>query len=198
MIGLADFGNQTLHLNADVSIPTGSIEQIDVLPTSSGNEVQLPYPMQTGSGSFDLKPGVTWLGQAGEFSWGAQGRATIRTGENDHHYTLGNAYMATLWGARNFRRNLSGSLRLAYNGIGDIDGADPAPSVNPDVVPTARTDLRAGNRIDAGLGLNIYMPRYSAFRIALEGLMPVYQNLDGPQLETDWTILVGLQLVPVH
>jgi hypothetical protein len=106
--------------------------------------------------------------------------------------------MATLWGARNFRRNLSGSLRLAYNGIGDIDGADPAPSVNPDVVPTARTDLRAGNRIDAGLGLNIYMPRYSAFRIALEGLMPVYQNLDGPQLETDWTILVGIQLVPVH
>jgi hypothetical protein len=127
-----------------------------------------------------------------------ENRATIRTGENDHHYTLGNAYMATLWGARNFRRNLSGSLRLAYNGIGDIDGADPAPSVNPDVVPTARTDLRAGNRIDAGLGLNIYMPRYSAFRIALEGLMPVYQNLDGPQLETDWTILVGIQLVPVH
>jgi hypothetical protein len=198
LISLARFGNQEIHANAAVRLPTGSIEEMDVLPTSNGNEVQLPYPMQTGSGTFDLEPGITWLGQAGEFSWGAQARATLRLGENDHEYKLGNAFMGTFWGARNFGRNLSGSLRLAANRIGNIDGADPAPSVNPAVVPTARADLRGGTRLDAGAGLNIYIPQASAFRIALEGLVPVYQSLDGPQLETDWKIVVGLQIVPVR
>jgi hypothetical protein len=198
MIGLASFGNQTIHANADLRLPTGSIEETDVLPTSNGQDVQLPYPMQTGSGTYDFVPGITWLGQAGTFSWGAQGNATLRFGENDHEYTLGNTYLGTFWAARTFGRYLSASLRPAGQATGDIDGADPAPSVDPAVVPTARTDLRGGTRLDAGLGLNIYVPQASAFRIALEGLMPVYQNLDGPQLETDWTVVIGLQLVPVR
>lgn len=73
MIGLADWANQSLHLNAMVGLPTGSIEQVDVLPISHGIEVQLPYSMQIGSGTLDLRPGLTWLGQAGDWSWGAQG-----------------------------------------------------------------------------------------------------------------------------
>jgi len=31
-------------------------------------------------------------------------------------------------------------------------------------------------------------------RIAAEFGAPVYQNLDGPQLQTDWTVTVGWQL----
>ncbi len=45
MIGLANFGNETVHLNAVVRLPTGSIEELAVLPTSNGMDVQLPYPM---------------------------------------------------------------------------------------------------------------------------------------------------------
>ena len=80
MIGLADWSNQTLHLNASVSIPTGSIEEQDVLPTSNGNEVQLPYPMQIGSGTFDLMPALTWLGQSGRLVVGRSGRRDLPAG----------------------------------------------------------------------------------------------------------------------
>jgi len=198
LVGLAEWGQQTLHLNALVSIPTGSIEQKGVLPTSMGTEVQLPYPMQNGSGTFDLEPALTWLGQTGDWSWGAQGGGTIRLGENDRGWTLGNRWFGTGWWARDFSPNFSGSARLLATRIENIDGSDPAPSVNPEVVPTADPDLRAGTVVEAGLGVNFYLPKASAFRIAVEGLLPVYRNLDGPQLETDWTLVVGVQLVPIR
>ena len=32
-------------------------------------------------------------------------------------------------------------------------------------------------------------------RFAFEMLFPLYRNLDGPQLETDWTLTSGVQYV---
>jgi hypothetical protein len=198
LIGLADWGRQLLHLNAMVSLPTGSIEQRDVLPTSMGEDVQLPYPMQNGSGTLDLEPALTWLGQTRDWSWGAQGGATIRLGENDRGWTLGNRYYATGWWARAFGRSVSGSVRLRATRTENIDGSDPAPSVNPSVVPTADPDLRAGTVVEAGFGVNLYVPKWRAFRVAAEVLAPLVRDLDGPQLETDWTLVLGVQVVPVH
>ncbi|MGD8277290.1 MAG: transporter [Gemmatimonadota bacterium] len=198
LVGLAEFGEQSVHANLMVSVPTGSIEQKDVLPTSNGQDVQLPYPMQLGSGTVDLQPGITWLGQAGDWSWGVQTKATLRLGENDRGWTLGNRGMGTAWWARSFGRHASASVRFAATRVGDIEGTDEAGSVNPAVVPTARTDLRGGTTMDAGLGLNLYVPRWSAFRVAVEGLLPVYRDLHGPQLENDWSLVIGLQVVPVR
>ncbi len=31
------------------------------------------------------------------------------------------------------------------------------------------------------------------FRLAAEGIVPFYQKLDGPQLETDWVLMLGAQ-----
>ncbi|MCG8469087.1 MAG: transporter [Gemmatimonadetes bacterium] len=198
LVGLADWADQSLHLNAIVSLPTGSIEEQDVLPTSDGNEVQLPYPMQVGSGTVDLMPALTWLGQTGDWSWGAQGGGTFRLGTNDRDWTLGDKVFGTFWWGRLLGRNLSAALRVQATNTGDIEGADAAPSVDPAVVPTARTDLRSGTTVEAGLGVNLYFPRAKAFRIAGEFLVPLVRDLDGPQLETDWTFVLGLQVVPIH
>ena len=197
MIGLADWANQSLHLNAMVGLPTGSIEQRGVLPISQGMEVQLPYPMQIGSGTLDLRPGLTWLGQAGDWSWGAQGNAVMRMGMNDRDWALGNKVQGTAWWARLLGRNVSAGVRLVATRTGNIDGRDAAPSVNPQVVPTARTDLRAGTVVEGGLSLNLYIPRAKAFRIAGEVLLPLVRDLEGPQLETDLTFVLGLQVVPI-
>ena len=198
LVGLAEWGNQSLLLNAIAGVPTGSIEQTGVLPISEGREVQLPYPMQLGSGTFDLHPGLTWLGQAGDWSWGAQTNATIRMGRNSRDWALGNKLEGTAWWARGLGRHLSAGLRLVATRTGDIDGMDAAPSVNPAMVPTARTDLRAGTVVEGGLSVNVYIPQASAFRIAAEVLMPLVRNLDGPQLERDLTFVLGLQVVPIR
>jgi hypothetical protein len=198
LIGLADWGRQSLFANLGLSVPVGSITATDVLPTSNGQAVQLPYPMQIGSGSWDVLPGFTYLGQVDNWSWGGQTRGTLRLGNNSRDWRLGHRGMLTFWSARQFGRHASVSLRVAGETWGDVSGADAAGSVNPAVVPTARTDLRGGTQLDAGLGINLYVPKAQAFRIAAEFLVPVHRDLHGPQLETDWTLVVGLQVVPIR
>jgi hypothetical protein len=195
MIGLADFGRQSLHANLSLRVPTGSIERMDVIPASAPNEVVLPYPMQTGSGSWGVPVGLTYLGQTDDWSWGGQGTAAFQLNTNDRDYKLGNRYEGTFWGARRLGPQLSFSLRAVASRVENIEGADP--DLNPMMVPTADPNLRAGTRIDGALGINFSVPRAKGLRFAIEGLLPVYRNLTGPQLETDWIIVAGIQLVPV-
>lgn len=198
MIGLAENSihhGQSLHLNAMLSIPNGSITEKNVLPTSNGMPMQLPYPMQIGSGTFDLLPAITWLGQFGAISWGTQANATIRLGTNERNWALGNRYSVTGWLARILHPSFSAALRLNASTVGDIKGSDGM--LNAMMTPAARTDLRSGETVEGGFSLNFYLPKLKAFRIALEGLYPLYRNLDGPQLETDWTFMIGLQIVPI-
>jgi len=182
---------QTVHLNLGFSLPTGSIDERDDTP--AGDDVILPYPMQIGSGTFDLRPGITYLGQTDNWSWGAQANAVLRLGENDRDYTVGNRYQITGWAARKLSDRVSLSLRLDGETREDYDGADPA--LDPNLIPTADPDLRGGTRLDLGLGVNVYLP--DSFlpegRFAAEFELPLYQSLDGPQLETDWQFTVGIQ-----
>lgn len=196
MVQLARFGDQSVHASALVAVPIGATDETDVTPASSPNFVLLPYPMQTGSGTVDFIPSLTYLGQTEWWSWGGQATATIRTGTNDNDYTLGNRYSGTFWGARRFSDWVSASARIEGTTWDNIDGADPRlPGPGALVVPTARPDLRGGSRIDVGVGVNVYIRKglFKATRLAVEGMLPIYQDLDGPQLETDWIVTAGVQ-----
>ena len=65
----------------------------------------------------------------------------------------------------------------------------------PLMVPTADPDRRAGTRVDLHLGINYRRTAapLQGHRLSLEFGRPVYQNLDGPQLETDWITTAGWQ-----
>lgn len=177
-----------LILEAGVSFPTGSIDEEDVLPSSNGLDVRLPYPMQLGSGTYDLIPGLTYIGQARDWQWGARAAGTIRLGRNSHDYRLGNDMNATLWGARALTPWLSTSLRLEGQGWGDVIGADDA--LNAAMVPTADPNLRGGERLDLLLGLNVSGSDgwLAGHRLTVSGGLPLYQSLDGPQLSTAWQL----------
>lgn len=90
-------GNSRIHLNIGVSLPSGSIDQEDVTPATAPDEGPLPYPMQIGSGTFDLMPGSRFWDNPAIGAGEEQGQATLRLGENDHDYRLGHNYMATVW-----------------------------------------------------------------------------------------------------
>ncbi|MGE0352194.1 MAG: transporter [Gemmatimonadales bacterium] len=193
MIVLFNRNRQRVHLTAGVSLPTGSIDEMDQTPASMGNDVQLPYPMQSGSGTFDLLPGLTYLGQTDSYSWGAQGSGVIRLGDNDRDYHLGNALAGTVWGARRWSQWVSTSLRLAGRTWGEIKGADAA--LNPMMVPTADPANQGGNRIDALAGINFEVARggLKGQRLAIEFGVPVYRSVNGIQLESDWVLTAGWQ-----
>ncbi len=194
-----DSAGHRWHTNLAVSLPTGDISTRDTTPM--GSDSLLPYPMRLGSGTYDLMPGITYLGQSkNTWSWGSQATATIHLGENRRDYTLGDRYVATTWVAKRISSSFSMSARLNWSKWNNIDGADPDLLVtNPmngiDIVPTARTDLRAGRRTDLGVGVN-YLVRSGFFkghRLAIEYSQPIQQNLDGPQLEVDNTFHIGWQ-----
>ncbi len=180
-----------VHLNMGISLPTGSIDEHDDTPAA--NDAKLPYPMQLGSGTYDLMPGITYLGNSSSYSWGAQALATIRLGENNNDYTLGNKVELTSWLERKWSSSFSTSLRVKAQRWGDIDGADP--DLNPMMISTADPELRAGSRADilVGFNYNAHKGAFKGNRLTFEIAKPVYQKLDGPQLETDLILTAGWQ-----
>ncbi len=153
---MLDQDHQRVHFNAGISFPTGSISERDTTP--AGPNQVLPYPMQIGSGTFDLMPGITYLGQTGSWSWGAQGMGTIRLGRNAQNYRLGNQLSMTAWGAKKWSKSISTSLRLKGRILGNNTGEDPrlAPGnqLTPPLIPTVDPDLRGGSRVDLSVGIN--------------------------------------------
>jgi hypothetical protein len=190
LIRLAHSETQQLHANLGVSFPTGSITEKDDTPMG---HVRLPYPMQLGSGTLDLLPGVTWNAQFGNWSAGAQALGTIRMGRGGEEYRLGHRFETHLWGARMWAPWLSTSVRLGWRAWGDIEGKDDR--LNPAVVSTADPNLRDGRRLDLGAGINVYARKGSlrGHRLGFEFVYPVNEWLDGPQLETDWLLTFGWQ-----
>ena len=180
-----------IHANLGLSLPTGSIDERDDTPAM--NNAKLPYRMQLGSGSVDLLPGITYSGRDAALSWGAQVALTIRSDYNDNDYRLGNRAQLSAWLAHSFSPALSASARLIHSAWGNIDGA--RDDLNPMMVPTADPDAQGGERSELSLGLNYLFLKGAAkgHRLALEYGEPIYQHLDGPQMELDSTLTAGWQ-----
>ncbi len=194
LVRLPALGRTQALTQIGVSLPTGSTTQEDEILAPNGLRptIRLPYPMQLGSGSYDPFLAYTITGNAGRFDYGVQASGIWRINDNNEGYRLGNEYRATFWGAWSFIDALSASGRVAYLSEGDILRSDP-DIVGP--VQTANPDFQGGDRVDVGVGLNAMVAGgpLKGVRVAGEVLAPVYQNLNGPQLETDLTFTLGLQ-----
>lgn len=191
LIPVFEKGRHKIHLNAGFSAPIGEIDEHADLPT--GPNQRMPYPMQLGSGTWDILPGITYTRQSDDWSWGAQAKAEIRPGRNRIGYSLGNRYETTFWGAYRWCDWLSNSVGVKYSIWSNIGGRDPG--LVPAMVPTADPDSRGGKRMDFLFGLNFYVPKgvLKGQRLAIDFGIPFMQSLDGPQLETDWYFTAGWQ-----
>ena len=183
------------NLNAGISLPTGSIsEEDDVLtPLGTTPKLNLPYPMQLGSGTFDFLPGITYSGKAGKIGWGAQYFGVIRLeDENYKDYSLGDEHHVTAWGSYLWVPWISTSVRISGQSIDKIDGQ------NPDIVApvqTADPNNQGGERVELFIGVNLIgqTGALAGHRLAFEFGAPIHQDLNGPQLETDWVFTLGYQ-----
>ncbi|MAM33588.1 MAG: alpha-amylase [Micavibrio sp.] len=194
LIGLYDDNIHHLHLNAGLSLPTGSIKEEDDVLTPMGTtpRLRLPYAMQLGSGTYDLLPGLTYYGNQDNWGWGAQYKATIRTGENSQDYTLGDKHQITAWGSYLWTPSFSTSLRATAETEGHIDGMDSDITAP---VQTANPDNYGGERLSLSAGANYLFQAgpLQGHRLAFEVTAPVYQDLNGPQMERDYAVTVGWQ-----
>jgi hypothetical protein len=180
-------------LMGGLSLPTGSIDKRDNTP--AGADQQLPYPMQLGSGTYDLLFGGSYLGLREPWLWGANVRYTKRLGENDRDYTLGDQVDGNAWLSHGWTRWLSTSVGVHAVKWHNIDGADPA--LNPMMMPTADPKRQGGERVDLLLSVELFAAEgtLEGNRLTFEAAFPIHQSLHGPQLETDFSLRVGWQWV---
>ncbi len=195
LYGLMDNGTHKVHLNLGLNLPTGSIDEKDTVltPMNTRPTIRVPYPMQLGSGTYDLEPGITYTGNQNRLGWGAQYIATIRLSENDEDYTLGDVHKLTGWGSYRLQDGFSVSLRFTYRDEDSIDGADLAITAP---VTTANPDNFGGERMDLGFGLN-WVAQQGALRgnrLALEYETTIDQDANGVQMEMQDMITLGWQL----
>ncbi len=195
LIGLNTNPANRWHATLGISLPSGSNTETDAVLTPTGGRpiVRLPYPMQLGSGTLDLQAGLTWQGKSDHYSWGAQYHGTFRTG-SDEGYRLGNEHKVSIWGAKLWTQGISSSLRLAYREQSNIAGQDPN-IVLP--VQTADPERQGKQRLELGLGLNLLGTQgaLKGQRISIEWVVPLHQDLNGPQLKADSMLTLGYQLI---
>ena len=184
---------KNLVASLGVSLPTGDIRQLIGM---MGTTYRAPYDMQLGSGTFDLKPALTYsaLSDDARWNWGAQGMYTYHLNSFGNNYSLGDSVKLTTWLQRAFGR-ASSWLRLAYSDTGRINGRDDEIQkllTSSKSAPTPDADPRnyGGQELDALIGASYVK---GPFSFGLEFGVPVYQYVNGLQLKTEWLLNVGIQ-----
>lgn len=183
------------HYGLSLSLPTGSIKQTGSVLTPmnmTATGKRLPYPMQLGSGSYDLKPSITYNGDWGRWRVGAQANAVVRLNYTNANYRLGDKAELQGWVTRRFTDWLSGSVRFNVSHQGKIDGQDSDITLP---VQTAQTNFSGGTFANLSLGVNLVgqSGALTDHRLAIEWVGPVHQDVHGVQMEREGTLMIGWQ-----
>jgi hypothetical protein len=178
-----------------VNLPTGTIRATG--STMLGNDQRVPYDMQPGTGSYSILPDITLVRQAGNFSYGANAGADIKLNKNTLGYRQGNLYHATAWAGYRFFPFVSTSLRAEGIMTDKISGVDPVIA-NPTYQqydPTTNTAHYGGKRGNIYAGLNFHFSEriVKNLQLQVEYGMPVYENLNGPQMSVHSNMLATMQ-----
>ncbi len=186
LYSLHDIWPYRAHLIGGVVIPSGVVNHKGELPGRPGVEVTLPYTMQPSDGTFALLPGAVLVAENESGTVGLHWDARIPIGDNGRNWTRGNEFSTNVWMAYRFTDWVSGSLRLHYRSVGNVDGIDVL--VNPFGSPMGHPLLQGGQRLDVPVGVNILFPEgpLAANRISAEFVIPMHQDLDGPQIAANY------------
>jgi hypothetical protein len=193
-------GGESSHIHIAFDFPSGEYREND------RDGQRLPYDSQLGNGSVDFEWGWTYRGERDWLSWGGQAIGRHAIEKNGVNYREGSRFEASLWGGVRLIDGLSASLRVQWQKQNNLRGADidfdnivrddpEKPKGYPDIAsPAENGKARGGTRFLIGPGLAYDLPgSLRGHRLAAELSVPFYQNLDGPQLEQDWTLTAGWQ-----
>ena len=175
-----DADRQRMHVELGVSAPTGEFNE-------------KAYPMQPTTGTWDLIAGMTWLWQTDQFSGGVQAGLRIPIDENRYGYRVGEKVTGTTWGAFRLTDWASVSGRLTVQWQDSVSGVDERIGVI--MAPPMEAGNHGGTWVEGGVGLNLLTTGgpLKGHRLAIEAIMPIYQDLNGPQLKRDWSVVLGWQ-----
>ncbi|NOS73397.1 MAG: DUF3570 domain-containing protein, partial [Methyloglobulus sp.] len=200
------FDNPHHHITLSLggTAPTGDVG-IKLRKTSSitANAANIPlhYGMQLGSGTWDFKPSLTYIGELDKFNWGAQATGMVRLeSTNESGFAFGDIFQSSVWGGYQWTNWLATTVRGVYATQGAIHGAYPAsteinavtqlPVVLTHVGPFDSPANYGGQFVDLGLGVNVTIPNgaFAGNSLKFEWMQPVHTDYNGYQLDRDYAL----------
>ncbi|MDT8376553.1 MAG: hypothetical protein RQ867_07405 [Mariprofundaceae bacterium] len=188
-----------ISLFAGLSLPTGSISERNTThPLAMRQTELLPYGMQLGSGTFDPMLGVTYQGSSSPWWWGVNGIVTGRLYDNNQGYHRGNKVNADAYLMHQVRYDTVLELQLNYEWEGSIHSqasealsgasghAVKGDPTSPYMTPSWNPDNYGGTNLFTTLGVQ-WQP-VPMHILNLQVGLPLYRNINGPQLERDWRV----------
>ena len=177
----------SLVLNLGFTVPTGELDRTSTAPTGGLVSQELPYPMRRGSGTFNARPGATYMSYYDHGSLGLQFQSDLPVGRNKEGYSVSDTYRLSAWYSWLACDRLAFSYRLETAWRSNFHGADP--DLNGAVISTARPDMRGGEWVNFGYGTALLLN--SGGLLSFEAVHPVYEHLNGIQLENDWWLFAS-------
>ena len=183
---------------AGVAIPTGKITVKNTNhPTGTMRGKLLPFGMQPGSGTWDPILGLTYQKAADPFWMGANFMTTQRWGLNDQDYKKGSEYTLDLYLMRQFNEKSLASFQLNGKAWGDYSDQPKAGKENGDchamlnpskdwMTPLCDPTNYGGVNLHATVGIQFQPVPLHVAELNLS--LPLYQNLNGPQLQSDYML----------
>lgn len=194
LVRLFDTAEHHMHAGIGVSAPTGDVG-IKLRDTHGAESGMIHYGMQIGSGTWDLKPSLTYTGQSEHWFWGAQGNATIRLEDkNESGYRLGDVYSATAWGGYRVSDGVAATVRGLYTHEGEISGGFTQTFLP--LGPNDYVNNYGGEFVDVGFGLTVSLAdeMFKKNSFSLEWLQPVVTDANGYQLDRVGTLAASWKL----
>lgn len=175
-----------LIFNLGCSVPTGDIFRTSSIPIEGAAvpAPALPYPMRLGSGTFNARPGITFKKYSKSGSLGVQLQTDIPVGRNYRGYSVSDEYRLNYWTSILLTDNWALSLRgenLWKSNYDGFDSAAPNLAVSTNVEP-----FRGGYWFNIGAGTQF---THDAHYLSVEVVPTVYQDVNGIQLETDFSVI---------
>lgn len=173
-----------LHLGLGLSVPTGEVH-LKMRRMHQQEMGSYHFDMQTGSGTFDFIPSLTYTGEQGRWWWGGQLLGTVRLGENDAGWRRGHLAQASAWGGYSLTDWLGVSVRGVYTFQGKIAG--DVDGFSRRLGPMDFPQNSGGRFFDLGFGLSAQVPSgtFAGNALRFEWLQPVLDDFYGYQLERE-------------
>ena len=173
-----------------MSLPTGSIYKTEKDNLEFYGDRQV-YMMQTGSGTFDLAPGLTYLYRPDKYALGTQVTTVIHPYYNRQGYKLGNEFSVNTWASYEWIKNTGLTFRLNYNLTGQIQGFDSTISIP--LEPAADPKNYGGSFLKGYIGLahSFQEGPFRNQKVAAELGIPLYQNFNGIQSSTSYNLMIS-------
>ncbi len=183
------------------NLPTGSIDQRNTdHPVPTRQQELQPYGMQLGSGTVDPSLGLLYQRSASPWWWGMNARYTARLYDNKRGYRLGDEAQVDVYAMFQFhpqwliQAQINASHQTGIRGEmdeyrdGDSGHATPGDPNSPATTLLWNTDNYGGSQVFATFGVQ-WQP-VSLHILDLNVGVPLYRNLNGPQLEQDYRVML--------